>query len=306
MKDQVEEVEVMPATPVATHIEEIGSDAPALVTVPAVRAATSGEVGLAGSVDRLRQYATASDRFARASLAMQVMAGLELAEIQRSSPYTRGGRRTPKSNPHDAGLTKNAPDSALLAKTAQSADPFAGWPTWEAFLKGVLGISADTAGRWIAMAEAARTRLKRLEGWGALVRDLMERPIADLDAGEIDVLSKAVAKITDGRTQLDFLAELGIVKRPGNPALGGNTGGRPAASAVIDDEAIKRAAIEDWATVERGILGGGMGFTVLTDAEIEIQIDLLTRAVRARREWIASPASARNPHTIQTLGKTLA
>lgn len=303
MQNQVEEVEVMPAArPV--EVEDIGGEA-AIVTVPAIRAATTGEQGVGGSIDRLRQYATQSDRFARASLAMQVMAGFELLEIKAQSPYTRGGRRTPKSNPHDAGLTKNAQDSALLAKTAPS-NPFEGWPTWETFLHQALGISADTAGRWMAMAENARHRLKKLDGWGALVRDLMERPIADLNPEEVDVLSRAVAKITDGRTQLDFLAELGIVKRPGNPALGGNTGGRPAASGVIDDDAIKRAAIEDWATVDRGIRGGGMGFTVLTDAEIEAQIELLTRAVRVRREWIASPVSARNPHTIQTLGKILA
>ena len=286
------------------EVEDIGGEA-AIVTVPAIRAATTGEQGVGGSIDRLRQYATQSDRFARASLAMQVMAGFELLEIKAQSPYTRGGRRTPKSNPHGAGLTKNAQDSALLAQTAPS-NPFEGWPTWETFLHQALGISADTAGRWMAMAENARHRLKKLDGWGALVRDLMERPIADLNPEEVDVLSRAVAKITDGRTQLDFLAELGIVKRPGNPALGGNTGGRPAASGVIDDEAIKRAAIEDWATVDRGIRGGGMGFTVLTDAEIEVQIELLTRAVRVRREWIAAPVSARNPHTIQTLGKTLA
>ena len=286
------------------EVEDIGGEA-AIVTVPAIRAATTGEQGVGGSIDRLRQYATQSDRFARASLAMQVMAGFELLEIKAQSPYTRGGRRTPKSNPHGAGLTKNAQDSALLAQTAPS-NPFEGWPTWETFLHQALGISADTAGRWMAMAENARHRLKKLDGWGALVRDLMERPIADLNPEEVDVLSRAVAKITDGRTQLDFLAELGIVKRPGNPALGGNTGGRPASSGVIDDEAIKQAAIEDWATVDRGIRGGGMGFTVLTDAEIEVQIELLTRAVRVRREWIAAPVSARNPHTIQTLGKTLA
>jgi hypothetical protein len=303
MQNQVEEVEVMPAArPV--EVEDIGGEA-AIVTVPAIRAATTGEQGVGGSIDRLRQYATQSDRFARASLAMQVMAGFELLEIKAQSPYTRGGRRTPKSNPHGAGLTKNAQDSALLAQTAPS-NPFEGWPTWETFLHQALGISADTAGRWMAMAENARHRLKKLDGWGALVRDLMERPIADLNPEEVDVLSRAVAKITDGRTQLDFLAELGIVKRPGNPALGGNTGGRPASSGVIDDEAIKQAAIEDWATVDRGIRGGGMGFTVLTDAEIEVQIELLTRAVRVRREWIAAPVSARNPHTIQTLGKTLA
>lgn len=295
----------MPAAP-AVEVEDIGGEAPPVVTVPAIRAAVSGAVGLAGSVDRLRQYATASDRFARASLAMQVMAGIELLDIKRSAPYGHGGKRTRISSRHDDDLPKNANDSASLAKTGQGNDPFAGFATWDAFLTQNLGISVATAGRWIAMAEAARPRLKRLDGWGSLVRDLMERPIATLDPSEIDVLAKAVAKITDGRTQLDFLQELGIVKKPGNPSLGGNTGGRAGSgSGVIDDEAIVRAAQEDWSTIHRGIAGGGMSFTVLPDAEIEAQIDWLSKALRARREWLGSPASARNSATIDTLGKLL-
>jgi hypothetical protein len=303
MKDQVEEVEVMPSgRPV--HIEDIGGEAP-IVTVPAIRAVTTGEQGVGGSIDLLRQYATQSDRFARASVAMQVMAGFQLALIKAESPYTRGGRRTPKSNPQDAGLTENAQNSAVLVKTEQ-ANPFEGWPTWEGFLQGVLGISADTAGRWIAMAENARPRLKKLDGWGSLVRDLIERPIANLNPDEVDVLSRAVAKITDGRTQQDFLQELGIVKRPGNPKLGGNTGGRLSASGVIDDDTIKAAANEDWATIERGIVGGGMSFTVLTDTQIEAQIEWLSRAIRVRREWLGAASALRTPATIQTLGKTLA
>jgi hypothetical protein len=304
MKDQAEafEVEVMPsARPLV--VEDIGGEVPT-VTVPAIRAVTTGEQGVGGSIDRLRQYATQSDRFARASLAMQVMAGFELLEIKAQSPYTRGGRRTPKSNPHDAGLTKNAHESAVLAKTAPS-NPFDGWPTWETFLNQALQISADTAGRWMAMAENARPRLKKLDGWGSLVRDLMERPIADLNPDEVDVLSRAVAKITDGRTQLDFLQQLGIVKHPGNPKLGGNTGGRPSASAVIGDDKIKAAAIDDWATIERGIVGGGMSFTVLTDAEVEAQIEWLSRAIRVRHQWLETASAKRTPATIQTLGKIL-
>lgn len=284
-------------------VEDIGGEVPT-VTVPAIRSATTGEQGVGGSINRLRQYATQSDRFARASLAMQVMAGFELGQIKAESPYTRGGRRTPKSNPHDAGLTENAHNSAVLVKNEQ-ANPFEGWPTWEGFLQGVLGISADTAGRWIAMAENARPRLKKLDGWGSLVRDLMERPIAALNPDEVDVLARAVAKITDGRTQLDFLQELGIVKRPGNPKLGGNTGGRPSASGVIDDDKVKAAAREDWFTTHRGIVGGGMSFTVLSDAEVESQIEWLSRAIRVRREWLGATSALRTPATIQTLGKTL-
>jgi len=300
-----QEVEVLEVIPAArpVEVEVIGGDSlPPVVTVPAISQRVLTKPGLAGDIDRLKLYASSSDWFARASLAMQVMCGITLRDIKRVSPYTQGRKALPGKKPHDAGFSENGPEMGISV----ASDPFAGFSTWEAFLKGTAGISADTAGRWMAMAEAALPRLRKLDGWGDMIQSLLDRPISNLAPEEVEMLSKAVAKITDGRTQLDFLVELGIVKRPGNPALGGNTGGRPAASGVIDEEAIKRAAIEDWATVERGILGGGMGFTVLTDAAIEAQIGLLARAVSVRREWIASPASARNPQTIKTLGKTLA
>jgi hypothetical protein len=270
------------------------------------RLLTGPDSGVAVSVERLKAFADASNRFARASLAMQVMAGIQLSEIRRLSPYTRGGMRSRKSNPHDAGLIENAHDSAVLVKTAGENDPFAGFATWEAFLGGCIGISADTAGRWMAMAEAARPRLKRIDGWGDLIRDLMERPIASLEPSEIDVLAKAVAKITDGRTQLDFLQELGIVKKPSNPSLGGNTGGRPASSGVLEGSVLIKAATEDWAQAHRALIGGQCGFTVLSDAEIEAQLDTLTRAIRVRREWLATPANKRNQSLVDTLAKTLA
>lgn len=299
--EEVEVVEVVSAAR-AVEVEEIGGDRlPPIVTVPAIGHRVLQKPGLAGDVDRLKLYASSSDWFARASLAMQVMCGITLREIKRQSPYTQGRRALPGKKPHDAGFSENGPEMGVSV----ASDPFAGFPTWETFLKGTAGISADTAGRWMAMAEAALPRLRKLDGWGDMIQSLLDRPISNLAPDEVAMLSKAVAKITDGRTQLDFLAELGIVKRPGNPALGGNTGGRPAAIGVIDDDAIRRAATEDWATVDRGIRGGGMGFTVLTDAEIEAQIDLLTIAVRVRREWIAAPASARNPQTIKTLGQAL-
>lgn len=301
MRDQnnVEEVEVVPvAKPI--DVEDIGGDA-AVVTVPAIRTSTSGVDGVAGSVGRLMEYATASDRFARASLAMQVMAGFELSDVRKAAPFTQGRKPRAAKYPHDAVISENAHKQALSAQN----DPFAGFSTWEDWLKGTVGISADTAGRWMAMADAVRPRLKKLDGWASLVRDLMERPIADLEPAEIEVLGKAVAKICDGRTQLDFLQELGIVKRPGNPSLGGSAGGRAAASGPVDDSAIIRSAEEDWATIHRGIAGGSMSFSVLADADIEAQIDWLSRAIRVRREWLSTPTAQRTSATIDTLSKVL-
>lgn len=320
--DTIIPTEYIPRPAPAPEIEDLtgSSQLPALPPMSplAVRTAVREEsFDAAASIARCRQYAETSQKFARASLAMQVMAGMQLAEIKRLSPYTQGRKRTPKSNPHDAGLTPTPPsgkkphDAGISENPNEmevfgSADPFAGFSTWEDFLKGSLGISADTAGRWIAMADAARPRLKRLDGWAALITDLIDRPISGLSDDEVGVLSKAVAKLTDGRTQLDFLAELGLVKKPGNPQLGGATGGRGQSTGVIDEDALRTAAAQDWDQAYRALIGGGCTFTALDDAAIESQIDILARALRARREWIGTPAAKRNTALVDALGKILA
>lgn len=306
-KKQIQEVEVdeiQSPRRAAVEIEDLTVLTPNLVTVPAIRTAITGKLGMSGAIDRVKQYAKTSVQFARASLAMQVMAGMELSTIKDASPYQRGGRRAKsnpqtegRSNPHGAGLIENTYETAETAA-------FARHRTWEEFVILELGLSADTAGRWMAMAAAARARLCRIDGFGALIRDLLERPICDLDDAEVDVLAKSVAKITDGRTQLDFMVEMGMVKRPGNPALGGANGGlKP--GGVIGDEEIRVAAMADWESAQRALSGGGMSFTVLDDALIEAEVDYLARALRVRREWLATPSAKRTPSLIEALGKAI-
>lgn len=258
-----------------------------------------------GSVLRLRQYVSTAQHLMKASLAMQVMAGFELSELKRLSPYRQGRKPVAGKKPQRAGFSNGSPDFPVVTKDA--GPNFENAATWEEWLHAEIGISADTAGRWMAMADAARTRLRRLDGFGDLVRDLMERPITALSGPELELLESAVKKLTDGRTQMDFLAELGLAKKPGNPSLGGATqgGGPKSGVGLVDDAKIKAAAVEDWGLAERYLVGGAASFTVLDDSLIEAQLDVLVRAAQIRREWLAANSKDRTPALVAQLAKTL-
>ena len=156
------------------------------------------------------------------------------------------------------------------------------------------------------MAEAARPRLKKLDGWGDLVRDLIERPITELSNEECETLAKAVAKLTDGRTQLDFMQELGLVKKPGNAALGGaTTGGGRKPVGLLDEDAIAKAARADWDLCAKSLVTIGATFTVLPDPEIEAQIELLHRAVAGRRKWLSVGTLRRGAAIVDEIARIL-
>lgn len=251
----------------------------------------NGQITVTGSVDRVRQYHGAAEQLGRAAVAMQVMAGFELAELRKLSPYRQGGRRGGKG-----------PNSATLDQYRQDAG-FDNWMTWEEFLAHGVGLSERTAGRYMAMAEAIRPRLKNLDGFGDLIREILEKPVSALTVEQTGLLTKAVNRIADGRTQLDFLEELGLLKKPGNPSLGGATagGGRKALSA----DRIVEASREDWGVAERQLRGIGATFTVLADADIEAQIAYLDQLATARRRWIKTPAAKRNDALVDEIAATL-
>jgi hypothetical protein len=270
MKSAPVEVEIVPAETAL---------APAAPKVP-------GEV--TGSVARLRQYASACEAMSRASVAMQVMAGFELLSLKKASPYTHGGnRKTPKP----VSSTQNA---SLIE------DTYSGCHSWNEFVAITCGISHDRARRWMAMAEACKPRLKRLDGFQALISEILSKPITDLTQDETTLLKDAVGKISDGRTQLDFLVELGLVKRPGNPDLGGVTP-RGAKSGTPTDEIIRQMAREEWVAAARALSSYTVQFTTLPDSEVEAQISLLEAALAGRREWLRLKPAERTADRVGAL-----
>jgi len=147
------------------------------------------------SWDAVRYWAGLATRFARASLACQVQAGFALRELRRL--YTIRPGRPQKI--HDPIV--NFPDSPERPVT------------WPEILRREAGISHDTARNWIAMADALKRRWQALPVSDRL-RQLMAVPPSDWAEDDTKLIADAVAKATTGRTQLDFLVELGITRRP--------------------------------------------------------------------------------------------
>lgn len=134
---------------------------------------------------KARRFVEAATLFQRASLAAQIMAGLELLALHKIWGVQRGGDR--RSKPHDVALIQ----------------------PWSVAVKKQLGISDQTAGRWMEMARAARPRLSKGDlDLGAL----LEKHPGALTPAEQELLKKAVHKISDGRTQMEFLLECGVTK----------------------------------------------------------------------------------------------
>lgn len=143
-----------------------------------------------------RDYYSAAQRFLKASVACQVMLGFELVNLKKNLGYIQGGKRK-KQKAHDA----------LFA-------------SFEEHVKAEIGISKDTARRFINMSEAVKRRLKSC--YKNL--PLLEKPITEYTDDELKILDKAVELATDGETQKSLLIEWKIAKKPqGSACEGGDT-----------------------------------------------------------------------------------
>lgn len=175
-------------TATATDLEVV-SDSPALPIEQALEAHWS----------RAERWLTAIKQLEVSRLAAQVMAGFELIHLHEHYRIKPGKRTDLMNLPHRVG------------------------GSWEELVKERLSISDQTAWRWMEMAKAARPRLKKLggENVGALIELMLTNPAA-VPAEQIEEVQAAVSKLTDGRSQVEFMAELGLVKAPqGSAAKGG-------------------------------------------------------------------------------------
>jgi hypothetical protein len=149
---------------------------------------------LAARWAKAKRFIEAATLFQRASLAGQIMAGLELIELHKAYDVQRGGDH--RSKFHGETLI-----------------------TWDAALEKEVGISRTTAWRWMEMGRAARPRLAKSDlELGAI----LEKNPGALTGPEQELLKKAVHKISDGKTQLEFMLEAGVTKAAqGSAAKGG-------------------------------------------------------------------------------------
>lgn len=154
-----------------------------------------------GPWERTRRWVDTAGVLDRCKVACQVMAGYELAALKKAHGSTQG-RRTDLTSPNDSEKL-----------------------SWPELVKEKLGISTDTARNWMAMAEAAKSRLKKLGGADAIAA-ILDKPASEWEPGEAKKIETTVHKISDGKTQLDFMTELGLVKSArGSGSKGGHKPG---------------------------------------------------------------------------------
>lgn len=231
---------------------------------------------LEGTWEAARTWITRARQMAEGVLFCQVMTGLELLHLRDTYPETRGGSRG------------KSPRDGLL--------PFAEQAMQET------GLGRSTIFKLIDMASAALPRLRKLPGLRGF--DPTASPIALLGAPEQEALKKAVRKLTDGLTQADFLAELGLAKAPqGSGATGGARNVGPQEKLSAEDKAtmMAQAARDDFAAAVKAFEISQARFTLLPDAEILGQIEYLQRQIDARRDWLQSALGARSSKAVKAI-----
>lgn len=142
------------------------------------------------------RFVDAAKRFEHGAVACRVMAGLVLLELRKEHGTNQGARRDLATSPND------------LEKL-----------NWPDLVRRELGVSDQTASNWMRMADAARSRLVADDVAGVF-RQLLETPLAQLSDDQAKALSTGVEQLVDGRSQLDFMASLGLLAPP--PAKGGD------------------------------------------------------------------------------------
>ncbi len=143
---------------------------------------------------------------ARNSVAAQILLGKELSLLKRNLGFEGSGRR-PKEKPQLAVFVRN----------------------WEQWCQEELGISSDTADRYIACFRYALERAKVQKSKEPEAFRLLETPSAELTGDELGLLAGHVGRLVkaDGGdetplTQSQILEELGIIK-PSQTLKGGPT-----------------------------------------------------------------------------------
>jgi hypothetical protein len=266
------------ATGVRMEDEESPPAAPEMVAVEVV-GTSSKDLDVHGTAAAVLTWVDHAGRFERAKTACLVMAGFELLEIKRRMGFVQGGCRGQKPN-----------DSVFAS--------------WQEFCRDQIGISDDTARGWMRMAEALKPRLRKLPGLGHLIREIIDVPLAQLSPEKCRLLEDAVHKLADGKTQLDFMTELGLVKSAqGSGARGGALGGGRHAQGQVTEEAARQIARDDWRTVGQKLVLAGHSFTLLDDAEVDGLIAAMTSTLAGMRRWRQAPKALRDDALVREVAE---
>jgi hypothetical protein len=257
----------------------------------------------APSWERVSYFADLAAKFQHASTAAQVMAGFDLLDLRKL--HGNQGKRTDvidvskmSEREFKKALDKVAPDGK--AGTSPSNLEKLDWPD---AVKKYAGVSDETARSWMKMAEGIRSKWKKLAPQERL-QQLMSVAPSEWSEKDTKLVYDSLSKVCDGKTQIDFLRELGLAKKaPGNPNAKGSADKKNLS--LSEQTALrKKQAAEDWAAVDRLLLTHRDKFTLLPDGDIEAQIATLELHLKARKEWLKNSVGKRDAKAITEMFNT--
>lgn len=247
------------------------------------------------SWEQVKYWADLAGKFQQASVAAQVMAGFGLLELRKKFGVAPGRRSDLRgtTSPHDAERL-DQPEADL-----SSENPDLNWPER---VEKYAGISDDTARRWMLMADGIKARWKKLAPQARL-KELMAVPPTQWNVEDTKLVTDSLHKVADGSTQLEFMRELGLakLKQGGSGREPGCDNTKKKLTLSEQAELLKLQAREDWFAADQGLAVYRAKFTILPDHEVEAQIPILERALKARREWLKLPLTSRNAQAIEQI-----
>jgi len=99
-----------------------------------------------------------------------------------------------------------------------------GGESWEGYIKKKFGFSDEKARRLMQMWKGLEPRLGKLKPADRQrIGDLLRRPMILLPPAEVKILEALTHKLTDAKTQHDFLVECGFIKKPHGAGLHNKT-----------------------------------------------------------------------------------
>lgn len=116
-----------------------------------------------------------------AGSSLMILMGLELKRLKKNLGETRG-----RKNPNTSGIS------------------------WGELVQQEVGITDDTATKYILMAEGSKKRIPMLE---KLEEKLLTAPLSSLTETEQKEITEAVQNLTDGKTAKEVMQELGIARK---------------------------------------------------------------------------------------------
>jgi hypothetical protein len=139
------------------------------------------------------------------TVAAKVCLGITLQQLKEKEGFSQGPKK---------------PQSAVIG-------------TWEDLLKAELGISIDTARRFILAGDAVKAKIAKIGGGEHLI-GLLDQPVQSLSKANAAALQAAIRTATDGESLTSILQEFKLIKCP--PPLPDHSAGGSAARTKKSEE----------------------------------------------------------------------